>query len=152
MVQTLLMIRDLLTSQYLKLELAGTYAENICDYSDGNIGDIITEIADNNTDIYTSDLLEWLKNNYSIVEEANQEFGTPSDIIKQCQQGQFYQYSNELFANINPMLQLYAYDYLDKNKIYLNVEQQEILDDYIESLDNNDYLEQIIDKITDLES
>ena len=83
------------------------------DYSDSDyICNIISEIADSNVDIYNSDLLEWLKDNYSIAEEANAEFGAPNDIIKQCQQGQYYQYSNEMYENLSDYIKSYTYDYI----------------------------------------
>ena len=95
-------------NNYLSIDI-----DSFTDYSDSNyICDIITEITDSNVDIYNSDLLEWLKENYSVVEEANAEFGAPNDIIKQCQQGQYYQYSNEMYENLSDYIKLYAYDYI----------------------------------------
>ena len=44
-----------------------------------NISDVVSEIADNNVDIYNTDLLEWLAGNYSVFEEAIDEFGFPSN-------------------------------------------------------------------------
>ena len=46
----------------------GDYGEEIANYSSGYICDILTEIADNNVDIYYYDLFEWAKNNFSIIE------------------------------------------------------------------------------------
>ena len=63
--------------------------------TEGQKDDAITELADSNVDIYNSDLLEWVKNNYNYVEEAIDEFGTAkdgegrADFIKQIQQGQY---------------------------------------------------------------
>ena len=59
--------------------------------------EIIHEIADNNVDIYTSDLLKWVgeSENYQFVEDAISEFGFPNntegkpDFIKAIMQGQY---------------------------------------------------------------
>lgn len=39
----------------------GDYGEEITNYSSGYVCDILTEIADNNVDIYYYDLFEWAK-------------------------------------------------------------------------------------------
>ena len=134
----------------LKEELKGTYCDNICDYDNGYIGDIVNEIADNNVDIYTSDLFEWAKFNYDVIEDANNELGTPSDIIAQIQQGQFLQISNEIYNNIDETLLLFIYDY-----IYNNLGLEEITEEQQEEIESENYyynydkLEQIIDFVND---
>ena len=134
----------------LKEELKGTYCDNICDYDNGYIGDIVNEIADNNVDIYTSDLFEWAKFNYDVIEDANNELGTPSDIIAQIQQGQFLQISNEIYNNIDETLLLFIYDY-----IYNELEIEEITEEQQEEIESENYyynydkLEQIIDFVND---
>lgn len=55
------------------------------------------KLADSSTDIYNSDLLEWAKYNYDKITEANEDLGTPSDMIKQIQQGQFMANEEMLF-------------------------------------------------------
>lgn len=130
----------------LKEELKGTYCDNICDYDNGYISDIINEIADSNIDIYTSDLFEWAKFNYDVIEDANNELGTPSDIIAQIQQGQFLQISNEIYNNIDETLLLFIYDY-----IYNDLGLEEITEEQQEEIENENYyynydkLDQIID-------
>jgi len=55
--------------------------------------DIISEIADNNIDIYYFDLVEWThdRDNIATIEEAVNEFGLPKkfDFYKQIQLGQY---------------------------------------------------------------
>ncbi|HZK32865.1 MAG TPA: hypothetical protein VFC60_00035 [Tissierellaceae bacterium] len=119
-------------------------------YSDSDyICDIIAELADSNIDLYTSDLLEWLKDNYNVVEDANKEFGAPNDIIKQCQQGQFYQYNNEIYENLSDYIQLYAFDYILNNlKIEeITKKQQEEIEEELTYIDNNNILNDITDLI-----
>ena len=42
----------------LKLELKFCYGSDIANYDSGYIGDVFSEIADSNVDMYTSDLFE----------------------------------------------------------------------------------------------
>lgn len=136
----------------LKKELyTGDLGEYFVDYDNGYICDIITEIADNNIDIYYYDLFEWAKNNFSYITEANEEMGTPTDIIKQIQQGQYYANERNLYENLEESLQFFMYDYIEK---YLNIkeiteEQNENLLDWDFS-DNNEKLENLIDHINEI--
>lgn len=133
----------------LKEELKGTYCDNICDYEHGYVSDIINEIADNNIDIYTNDLFDWAKYNYNYIEDANNELGTPNDIIAQIQQGQFIQISNEMYENFEEMILLFIYNY-----IYNDLEIEEIEEEKQEKIENENFnnydkLENIIDFVND---
>ena len=134
----------------LKNNLNYTYCDNICDYSDGYICDVIMEIADNNVDIYYYDLFEWAKNNFDAINEANDELGTPDDIIKQIQQGQYLQIERELYDNFDDMIKLYIYDFIYNvlNIEEITEEQAEKIDD--SNFDNNDRLDDVNDFINDL--
>ena len=66
----------------LETNLSFTHGNQIVNYSDGYIGDVFSEIADSNIDIYVVDLFEWGKNNFEYINEATEEFGNPADIIK----------------------------------------------------------------------
>src|SRR5574343_212651 len=73
-----------------------------------NISDTISEIADSNVDIYNSDLLEWLAGNYSVFEEAIDEFGFPNDngkadLMRAIMQGQYYQNEQILYEAIEDL-------------------------------------------------
>lgn len=134
----------------LKESLNDTYCNCICDYDSGYICDVISEISDSHVDIYYYDLFEWAKNNFSIIEEANEELGAPNDITKQIQQGQYIQYEREMYDNIDDMIQLFIYNY-----IYNNLDIEEITEEQKEELDmlnydNNDKLENIIDDIKEI--
>lgn len=60
--------------------------------------EIISQIADSNVDIYTSELLEWVgqSENYQFVEDGIEEFGFPTDdngkpnFIQAIRQGQYF--------------------------------------------------------------
>ena len=142
------MYKDIL--EELKSNLSFTYGEQIIDYDSGYIGDVFTEIADSNVDMYTSDLFEWGKSNLWYIDEATKELGNPNDIIKQIQQGQFYAYEQELYENKEDIMRYFAYSYLNDNEIKLSDAEIEELDDYLESLDSNDKLEDIVDYCKDL--
>lgn len=142
----------------LKNELyIGELGEFFVDYDNGYIGDIITEIADNKVDIYTSDLLEWAKGNYSDIEEALDEFGTPTDsngkadFLKIIQQGQYYQNERDLYDNLEDTLKFYMYDYIEKelNIKEITEEQNDDLLDFDFS-DNNEQLENLIEHIDEV--
>lgn len=133
----------------LKRNLISTYCDSICDYSSGYICDIISEISDNNVDIYHYNLFEWCKYNFEYVNDWVSECGSSGDIINDIQGGQYQQISQELYSNLNEMLLLFTYDYLYKNEYVLNDEQLEELENEIENLDNNDKLENIIDLINE---
>ena len=127
----------------LETNLSFTHGNQIVNYSDGYIGDVFSEIADSNIDIYVVDLFEWGKNNFEYINEATEEFGNPADIIKQIQQGQFLSFEKELYDNQNDVLLYYGYNYLKNNNIKLSENQLEDFEDYIDGLDNNDKLDDI---------
>ena len=137
------MYKDIL--EELKRNLSFTYGEQITNYDSGYIGDVFTEIADSNVDIYTSDLFDWGKSNLYYIDEATKEFGNPNDITKQIQQGQYYAYEQEIYEYKDDVLKYFAYSYLNDNDIKINDEQEKDLDDYLSSLDSNDTLDNIID-------
>lgn len=136
----------------LKKELfIGDLGEYFVDYDNGYICDIITEIADNNIDIYYYDLFEWAKNNFSYITEANEEMGTSTDIIKQIQQGQYYANEKELYENLDESLQFFMYDYIEK---YLDIKEisENQNDDLLDwdFTDNNEKLENLIEHINEV--
>lgn len=136
----------------LKKELfIGEFGEDFIDYSDGYIGDIIMDIADNNVDIYTQDLLDWIPDNYSYIEEANQEMGVPDDFIKQIQQGQYYFNERNIYEHLEDILKYYMYDFIENNLDIKEIteEQNERLLDF-DFNDNNELLENLIEHINEV--
>lgn len=123
---------------------------------DSYICDIIGEIADSETDIYYSGLIDWLKNdNDSIesIESALAEFGTPTterngtpDFIKILQQGQYYQNEQQLYENIDKIGKIWLLAYLrDKENLQeITDEQAEFIDDL--DTDSNDRFCDLLDK------
>lgn len=133
----------------LKEELKRTYCDDICDYDNGYISDIITEIADYHVDIYYNDLFEWAKGNFSIIEETNEELGAPTDMIKQIQQGQFLQYERELYDNFDNMILLFIYNYIYNDLEIEEIEEEKQEEIESENFENYDRLEDIIDFVND---
>lgn len=131
-------------------EKSNDIIQYICDYNNGYICDVISEISDNQVDIYYYNLFEWAKENFNIIEEANEEFGAPNDIIKQLQQAQYYNNSNELYEDLENMILLYTYNYLLENEILLNDEELEELEEELKKIDNNNRLEEIEDIINNI--
>lgn len=142
----------------LKKELyCGDFGEYFRNYGRGYICDIITEIADNNVDIYNYDLMEWAKGNTSYIEEALDEFGTPTDnngradFMRIVQQGQYYYNERNIYENLEDSLKFFMYDYIEKDlKITELTEEQN--DDLLEwdFSDNNEELENLIEHIDDI--
>lgn len=143
-----LKIEDLKKSLY-----CGDFGDCFRNYDNGYIGDIITEIADNNVDIYNNDLMEWAKGNISYIEEALEEFGEPKvngsiNFMRIIQQGQYYYNEQNLYENLEDSLKMFMYDYIEKDlKIKeLTEEQNDNLLDWDFS-DNNEQLENLIEHI-----
>ena len=131
--------------------------EYFCDYDHGYICDIITEIADNHVEIYTSDLLEWAKDNYGYIEEAIDEFGTPTDsngnadFIRMIQQGQFYSNERELYDGLSNGLCLWVYNYIENVLGITEIteeENNELLEWDFD--DHNEQLENLIEHIENI--
>lgn len=143
----------------LKEELyIGDYGEQFEYYDTGYICDVITEIADNNVDIYNCDLCEWAKWHYGYIEEALYEFGTPidnrgkPDFFQMIKQGQFLYNENNLNENIEDILKWYMYNYIGNNTNIkeLTDEQVENLEECFDFSDTNQNLENLIECIKEI--
>lgn len=129
----------------LKNNISLTYGEQITSYNSGYIGDVFSEIATNNIDIYYSDIFNWARDNTWYVDESIKEYGSCNDIVKQIQMAQGYAFESELYQTKDDILKYYAYNYLKDNEIELSEEEVEDLENYIEHLDNNGKLDSIND-------
>lgn len=144
-----LRIEDLKKDLYL-----GDFGEYFADYDNGYICDIISEIADNNVDIYNYDLIEWAKDNYNYIDDAVAEFGVDTqnfDFWGIIRQGQYLYNDNDLYENLEDSLKFYMYDYIEKTlKIEEITEEQndDLLD--FDFSDNNERLENLIDHINEV--
>lgn len=117
------------------------------DYGEADyIHDVITEIANDNVDLYAYELLEWAKDNFYYIDYAMQEYGKPDDFLKYIQQGQYYHYSTEIYENIDDFMLVYAYNYLlrEKNIETITEEQQEEIEESISLIRQDSRLSQIV--------
>lgn len=149
--EKLLKIEDLKNDLFL-----GELGEQITQYDNGYISDIITEIADSNVDIYNNDLMEWAKGNTSYIEDAMREFGTPEDsnghpdFMRIIMQGQYYMHEQDLYNNLEDILKYWAYDYIENkyNLTELTEEQNDEIEFY--NYNSVDRLEEIEGMIEDI--
>ena len=127
----------------------GDYGDQFTSYSDGYIGDVISEIADSNVDIYYSDLFEWVKDNYGYCEDAVKEglisLDKDFDFIKLMQIGQYEQNTQDLYENLDDSIKYFIYDNIEFEEI--SEELQEFIDDLCDDVDNNEQLENILEQV-----
>lgn len=116
-------------------EYAGSYY--ICD--------AISEKADNEVDIYNSDLLDWAKTHLGDIADANAELGAPNDIIKQIMQAQYKVNSDGLYAGMEDGLVLAAWRLAKDYAEEVTEEQAKELDAV--SIDNNDRIDDLADYV-----
>lgn len=130
------------------------------DYSDitrdNYICDAITECADGQVDIYTSDLLEWAKSNYEYVEQAIDDFGVAknsngrADFVQTIVSGQFIKNEEELNRDIEEIVELLIINYLLEQDIEIEEETiEELLDDVKYTINSANYFSDILDKINE---
>lgn len=80
------------------------YLIDYLEENDNNyIGDNISSLSDSKVDIYYHSLREWAVDNYSYIEDAMDEYGTPDkfDFHNCIAQGQYYAYNNEFYVLIS---------------------------------------------------
>ena len=145
-------IKELREEQNLNL---GEYGEYLVDYNSGYICDCISELTDNNVDIYNYNLLEWVRNNSEYVERAVAEFGIDSrnfDFFALLRQGQYMRIEEELYSNLDDIITNWIINYIeyDLNIKELTDEQAEQVEDLFNKYDNNDELDYIIEKIKEI--
>lgn len=81
------------------------------EYDRGYIQDAMTEKADSQIDIYTSDLLRWVGEDsraIDYIDQAAAEFGRPDSFLKEIQQGQYYQHETHINNNRNTIYKIRA--------------------------------------------
>ena len=150
---------NLLNVSELKADIhndLGEFGDNFCDYSGHHyICDVISEIADNNIDIYYADLFEWCKSNYEYVEEAIAQglcdLQNP-DIPKMIQAGQYEYNSQDLYEHLDSIMLNYCLNYIEHD---LNIKEisQEVygeIEAKCTNVDNNDTLDEFEDFINEL--
>ena len=126
-------------------DLAMYFAEN----DSGYICDIISNVADNNVDIDTAGLLEWIgqNNNFYYIEDAINEFGAPEkfDILQAIRMGRYYCYERAIYNNLYWCIKLAILENIQEEEISENI--LEFIEEIANEEDNNEQLENIIDQV-----
>lgn len=108
------------------------------------IMDAINEHADSMIDIYTSNLMDWASNNFWAIDEAMDELGCPGSFVDIVRQGQYYQYSRDMYEDQGEICKLSALRILSdeiENGLELTDEQiDEIMDEIADEYDTFDQI------------
>ena len=141
---------NLVSDVISECKASSEYAEYICDYSGSTyICDAISEIADNNTSIYYSDIIKFISAHVEEVNDAIAEFGWDGcgkDLYKAGQMAEFCEIEREMYDNMESIVKLYAANYIRENYgEEISAETWEAIVDELGGIDNNDRLDAIED-------
>lgn len=131
-----------------------SYEEYIAEYynHENDIDEIIRDIADNNVDIYTSDLMDWVKDNYNYVEDYIKEFGIDSsnfDFIGAVRGGQYLYIEQTLYNNKSDMLEYLAY-YILQEKDIEEIDEDKATEISMIDFDRIDTIEELEDELNEI--
>lgn len=131
-----------------------SYEEYITEYynHENDIDEIIRDIADNNVDIYTSDLMDWVKDNYNYVEDYIKEFGMDSsnfDFIGAVRGGQYLYIEETLYNNKSDMLEYLAY-YILQEKDIEEIDEDKATEISMINFDGIDTIEELEDELNEI--
>ena len=132
-----------------------SFIDCLNDYGNGYICDIITEIADSNTSIYYSDIIEFISDNVEEVNDAIEGFGwggCGGDLYKAGQMAEYRKNENEMYDELEEGLFNVALSY-----IQYTMEVEEISDDQLDEIellcsdtDSNDRLEDFLEQVEEI--
>lgn len=132
-----------------------SYIDCLNDYDNGYICDIIVEIADSNTSIYHSDIIEFISNNVEEVNDVIEELGwngCGGDLCRAGQAAEFGKNENEMYNELEEGLFNVALSH-----IQYTMEVEEISDEQLSDIeglcadtDNNDRLEDFLEKVEEI--
>ena len=132
------------------------YSRNLCDYSGRSyLCDAISEIADNNTSIYYSEISEYISKNVEKVNDAIEEMGWDgcgSDLYKAGQMAEFLDIEHQIYAELDEAMLNYCYNYvLYELKINeITPEQKDEIENLCCNIDNNESFDCFEDALTEL--
>lgn len=139
----------------IKRNELNSYIDCLNDYDNGYICDIISEIADSNTSIYDSDIIEFISNNVEEVNDAIEEYGWDgcgSDLYKAGQIAECRKNENEMYEELEQGLFNVALSYIEYTLEVEKISDEQL--DEIETLcsdtDNNDRLEDFLEKVEEI--
>ena len=132
------------------------YSRDLCDYS-GHcyICDAISEIADNNTSIYYSDIVRYISYNVEKVNDAIEEMGWDgcgSDLYKAGQMAEFLDIERQIYDELDESMLICCYNYiLQELKIKeITPEQKDEIEKLCCNIDNNETFDYFEDALTEL--
>ena len=125
--------------------------EQILEFSNGYVEDVLSEIAGNNVSIYTNDLLSYLSNNIGDVNDNISNMGFNGDILGHISDVWYNNSLEELCRNMNDIVKYFVLDNIIECMIDNNVKNisEEDLDNMIDEncSDNIDRIDTIVDNI-----
>ena len=125
--------------------------EQILEFSDGYVVDVLSEIAMNNVSIYTSDLMDYLSNNINEVNDDISNMGFSGDILSHISEAWYNNNLVELGGNMNDIVKYFILDNIIDYMIEYNIKNisKEDLDNMIDEncSDNIDRIDTIVDNI-----
>lgn len=132
-----------------------SFIDCLNDYDSGYICDIISEIADSHTSIYHSDISEFISNNVEEVNETIEEFGwngCGGDLYKAGQMAEYRKNEDDMYNELEEGLFNVALSH-----IQYTMEVEEISDEQLDEIDNlcydtdnNDRLEDFLEKVEEI--
>lgn len=143
--------KNLLNLKYEIEDVAGDDVDlitSLTDYDNGYICDLISEISDNNVDIYTNNLWDWARYNQDIVEDAlaEMDFSSSNSLTDLFMYAQYMDNSNILYENIEDVIRYKIYDYLSDMEI-IPLSLYDYINDIVSSTDASDKLDVILDDL-----
>ena len=117
------------------------------DYNESEyICDVVGYIADSQINIRKPDLLEWASVNEWYIDQVLEEFNE-KDFYKVIQRGQYLAIQEEMYDNWTDFIAAYAYDQIINGHELDEITsgQFEEITDNLESVDDNDCLDAIVD-------
>lgn len=138
----------------------GDYGSDFVNYgSSSYICDVISTIADTNTSIYYSDIIDFISENVEAVNDAIAEFGWDgcgSDLYKAGQMAEYCKIQNEIYECLDDSMKYYALNYYEDLDIHnekidtseISEDLWEEIENYCNGVDHNDtfsVIEEIID-------
>ena len=108
--------------------------EQILEFSNGYIDDVLSEIAGNNVSVYTNDLLDYLSNNINEVNDNISNMGFSGDILNHISDVWYNNNIEELYENINDIVKYFVLDNIIDYMIEYNIKNisEEDLDNMID--------------------
>lgn len=133
----------------------GNHGDRLNDYRDesGYICDIIAEIADADTSIYYSDILDFVRDNpdslADVIDEGLYDPRENYDFYKHAQAAEFMTIERDIYDHLADALMMAAVDFIryDLGIVAIPAELAELLREWCDDADNNDRMNEIPDRV-----